>query len=81
MPFQIVLTGLSATVCNIDISIHRSLLAAVSTQIVCRFLFIFLYDVECFLCSLLPQIFRMSMWNYTPVVMDALAELIVSLVS
>ncbi|CAM8916475.1 unnamed protein product [Rhodiola kirilowii] len=52
LDLELILNGLSATVCNIDLSHHSSLLAT---------------------------IFGMSLWNYTPGVMDALVGLIVSL--
>ena len=68
--------ALSGAVSCIDIIQHESLLAAVSLclnseSLSCNFVVVM---------EVLSQIFKMSLWDYGPNVMDSLIELIISLV-
>lgn len=73
---QTSLKVLSGAVSYIDIVLHESLLAAVSLALNSR-------SISCYyviVTDFFFQIFKMNLWDYGPDVMDALIELIISLV-
>lgn len=82
---QTCLKAVTGAVSSIHIVHHRSLLAAVSYTEPFRYLtclFITIYEYVQIVHEFLAlQIFGMSLWDYGTDVMDALVELLVSLVS